>query len=73
MDVIDMFAGLGGFSEGAEQAGCRVVWAANHWRLAVDTHDAAGAAARDGHVAALAVASVMPETPDENARQRGGA
>lgn len=35
-----MFAGLGGFSEGAEQAGCRVVWAANHWQAAVDTHEA---------------------------------
>lgn len=33
-----MFAGLGGFSEGARQAGCRVVWAANHWRAAVDMH-----------------------------------
>lgn len=38
MNVIDLFAGLGGFSEGAEQAGCRVVWAGNHWRAAVDTH-----------------------------------
>lgn len=40
MDAIDLFAGLGGFSEGAEQAGCRVVWAANHWQAAVDTHAA---------------------------------
>lgn len=40
MKAIDLFAGLGGFSEGAEQAGCRVVWAANHWRAAVDTHAA---------------------------------
>lgn len=36
--AIDMFAGLGGFSEGARKAGVRVVWAANHWRSAVDTH-----------------------------------
>jgi DNA (cytosine-5)-methyltransferase 1 len=40
VNAIDLFAGLGGFSEGAEQAGCRVVWAGNHWRLAVDTHAA---------------------------------
>src|SRR5690349_23468667 len=33
-DVIDLFAGAGGSSEGARQAGARVVWAANHWRLA---------------------------------------
>lgn len=38
--AIDLFAGLGGFSEGAEQAGCRVVWAANHWQKAVDLHAA---------------------------------
>ena len=40
MHAIDLFAGLGGFSEAAEQAGCRVVWAANHWQAAVDTHAA---------------------------------
>lgn len=40
MKAIDLFAGLGGFSEGATQAGCSVVWAANHWRAAVDMHAA---------------------------------
>ncbi len=38
MRVADMFAGWGGFSAGAEQAGATVVYAANHWRLAVDAH-----------------------------------
>lgn len=36
--AIDLFAGLGGNSEGARQAGVRVVWAANHSKPAVDTH-----------------------------------
>jgi DNA (cytosine-5)-methyltransferase 1 len=40
LKAIDLFAGLGGFSEGATQAGCQVVWAGNHWREAVDTHAA---------------------------------
>lgn len=40
MRVIDLFAGLGGNSEGARQAGCNVVWAANHWQSAVDIHAA---------------------------------
>lgn len=35
----DIFAGLGGFSEGARQAGARVVWAGNHWYAAVATHE----------------------------------
>ena len=38
MRVIDLFAGAGGFSTGAKMAGCNVVWAANHWQSAVDTH-----------------------------------
>ena len=38
MRCIDLFAGLGGFSEGATMAGCNVVWAANHWDDAVRVH-----------------------------------
>lgn len=38
MNAVDLFAGLGGFTCGATAAGVRVLWAANHWRLAVDTH-----------------------------------
>lgn len=38
MRAIDLFAGLGGFSAGAEMAGINVVWAANHWQSAVDVH-----------------------------------
>lgn len=38
MKAVDLFAGLGGFSAGAEMAGCEVVWAANHWQSAVDVH-----------------------------------
>lgn len=37
-EMVDLFAGLGGFSEGAEQAGHEVVAAANHWPLAVYYH-----------------------------------
>jgi DNA (cytosine-5)-methyltransferase 1 len=36
--AIDLFAGWGGFSLGAEAAGVEVLWAANHWKLAVDAH-----------------------------------
>src|SRR4051812_35057087 len=37
--AVDLFAGAGGFSTGARQAGLRVLWAANHERLAVSTHE----------------------------------
>jgi len=35
---IDLFAGAGGFTEGAVDADVNVVWAANHWPTAVETH-----------------------------------
>lgn len=38
MRAIDLFAGAGGFSQGAKQAGVNVLWSANHWPLAVRTH-----------------------------------
>lgn len=38
MKVIDLFAGLGGFSTGAEMAGMQSVWAGNHWGLACEYH-----------------------------------
>ncbi|TFH84950.1 DNA cytosine methyltransferase [Billgrantia azerbaijanica] len=37
-EVVDLFAGAGGFSTGALMAGCRVVWAGNHWPVAVEWH-----------------------------------
>lgn len=40
MKAVDLFAGAGGFSEGARAAGATVVWAANHWRTAVEWHAA---------------------------------
>ena len=39
MKAVDLFAGAGGFTEGAVEAGVEVVWAANHWPLAVETHE----------------------------------
>lgn len=38
--AVDLFAGFGGFTSGATAAGVRVVYAANHWPLAVDVHAA---------------------------------
>ncbi len=38
MRAVDLFAGWGGFTLGAEQAGATVVWAANHWAVAVQAH-----------------------------------
>lgn len=40
MRIVDLFAGAGGWSIGAEQAGARVVAAVNHWPVAVATHKA---------------------------------
>lgn len=38
MTAIDLFAGAGGFSQGAKLAGIDVLWAANHWPAAVAVH-----------------------------------
>ncbi|MCM2317911.1 MAG: DNA cytosine methyltransferase [Pseudomonas sp.] len=38
--AIDLFAGLGGWSTGARMAGVEVLWAANHWPVAVEWHSA---------------------------------
>lgn len=38
--VTDLFCGAGGNSEGAKQAGAKIIMAANHWRLAIETHSA---------------------------------
>lgn len=40
MKAVDLFAGAGGFSTGARMAGATVVWAADHWPLAVEWHAA---------------------------------
>jgi DNA (cytosine-5)-methyltransferase 1 len=36
--AIDLFAGWGGWTLGAQRAGVEVVWAANHWPIAVEVH-----------------------------------
>lgn len=38
MRAVDLFAGWGGFTLGAELVGVDVVWAGNHWPLAVEAH-----------------------------------
>lgn len=38
MIAVDLFSGCGGSTVGATQAGAQVVWAANHWPAAIDTH-----------------------------------
>lgn len=39
MNVIDLFAGVGGLSEGARQAGCTTVWAGNHNPIACEYYE----------------------------------
>jgi len=36
--AVDLFSGWGGFTEGATQAGVQVLYAVNHWPLAVTAH-----------------------------------
>lgn len=40
MKAVDFFAGAGGFSQGAEEADCEMVWAGNHWQAACDIYEA---------------------------------
>lgn len=40
MRAVDLFAGAGGWTTGATQAGARVLAAVNHWPRAVETHAA---------------------------------
>lgn len=40
MTAIDLFAGMGGFTSGAEAAGVRVLYAVDYWELAVEIHAA---------------------------------
>src|SRR5438105_3470754 len=40
LTAIDLFAGCGGSTEGAAQAGVQVLVAANHWPVAIATHAA---------------------------------
>lgn len=37
--AVDLFAGIGGLSEGARQAGVQTIWAANHWPTAVEWYE----------------------------------
>ena len=38
LTLTDLFCGAGGSSTGAVKGGARVVMAANHWQLAIETH-----------------------------------
>ncbi len=40
MKAVDLFSGFGGSSCGAQMAGVEVVYAANHWQVAVHVHSA---------------------------------
>ncbi len=40
MRAVDLYSGAGGFSCAARMAGARVVWAANHWPVAIQVHQA---------------------------------
>lgn len=37
--AVDLFSGLGGFTEAAKMVNIEVSWAANHWPLAVEFHE----------------------------------
>lgn len=39
MRAVDLFAGFGGLTAGAQAAGVNVVWASNHWSRAMTVHE----------------------------------
>ena len=61
--AIDLFAGLGGWSTGARMAGVEVLWAANHWPVAVEWHSANHPGAI--HVCQKAVRITDRKTPSD--------
>lgn len=60
LTVTDLFCGAGGSSSGLKEAGFKVVIAANHWALAIESHQTPPVARDLGHAVAdflLAVAA----------------
>ena len=68
----DLFAGAGGSTTGAEQAGAHVVIAANHWRLAVANLAQFGqyAPAIARQEQAFGCPATSPTEPGKNGRPR---
>ena len=39
IQIVDIFSGIGGFSQGAKDAGCDVILAVDHWSEALEAHE----------------------------------